>query len=55
MGTNWNCLSEAIPVSTHKICVGAKVTNLSPRFSSFFWSYGKKKKKNGNEETLKGL
>ena len=25
VGTRWNCLGEAIPMSTHKVCFDAKI------------------------------
>ena len=28
MGTHWNCLTEAIPMSTHKICFCAETTKI---------------------------
>ena len=31
--THWNCLTEAIPICTHKISMAQRKTRLSPYFS----------------------
>ena len=33
VGTHWNCLSEAIPMSAYKICFSAKQKNYCPEIS----------------------
>ena len=33
VGIDWNRLSEAIPMSTHKICFGAETTEIIPKSS----------------------
>ena len=32
VGTDWNCLTEAIPISTHKICFDAKIKKKSSSY-----------------------